>query len=159
MNIEALVWITGLLADNEVPYLICGGLAAFAYGSKRAINDIDIFVPEEKFDQVVSLGKKHVSKPAKHYLKKAEGWNVKYVQFKYKETKIEVGSSKGVEIFDTTSKQWIELRINFSRIEYRSVYGIRIPLMDRENLISYKKALGRSVDIQDVEAMCVRKKY
>lgn len=153
MNIEALKWITSLLADNEIPYLICGGFAAFAYGSMRNINDIDIFVPEEKFDHVVSLGKKHVSKHAKRYLEEAEGWNVKYVQFKYKDTKIEVGSSEGVEVFDKSFKQWVELKINFSRIEYRSMYGIRVPLMKIEDLINYKKVLSRSVDIQDINGM------
>lgn len=71
MNIEALKWIIGLLADNEVPYLICGGFAVFAYGSKRAINDIDIFVPEEKFNHVVRLGNGYISKPARHYLEEA----------------------------------------------------------------------------------------
>jgi hypothetical protein len=49
MTIEAFKWITGLLGDNKVPYLTCGGLAPFVYGSKRAINDIDIFIPEEIF--------------------------------------------------------------------------------------------------------------
>jgi len=153
MNIEALKWITSLLADNEIPYLICGGLAAFAYGSKRDINDIDIFVPEEKFDHVVSLGMKHVSKQAKRYLEETEGWNVKYVQFNYKDTKIEVGSSKGVEVFDKSLKQWVELKVDFSRIEYRSMYGIIVPLMEITDLINYKKALGRSVDIQDIIGM------
>lgn len=153
MTIEALKWITRLLEDNKVPYLICGGFAAFVFGSKRAINDIDIFVPEEFFNHVVNLGKNYVSKPAKHYFEEAEGWNVKYVQFTHGETKIEIGSSKGVEIFDASSNEWVELEVDFSKIEYRSVYGMDIPLMAKEDLINYKRVLARPVDLHDIEAI------
>ena len=153
MTVEALKWIAGLLGDNRVPYLICGGFAAFAYGAKRTINDIDIFVAEEDFDRVVNLGEEYVSKPAKHYIEEAEGWNVKYVQFKYEGTKIEIGSSKDVKIFDISLNEWIDLKVDFSKIEYRSVYGINIPLMAKEDLINYKKVLARPVDLHDIEAI------
>lgn len=102
---------------------------------------------------VVNLGNNYVSKPAKHYIEEAEGWNVKYVQFKYGETMIEVGSSKDIEIFDTSLKEWVELEVDFSKIEYRSVYGINIPLMAKEDLINYKKALARPVDLHDIDAL------
>jgi hypothetical protein len=153
MTIEAVKWIAGLLGDNSVPYLICGGFAAFAYGAKRTINDIDIFVSEEDFERVVNLGEEYVSKPAKHYFEEAEGWNVKYVQFKYEGTKIEIGSSKNVEIFDISLNEWVDLTVDFSKIEYRSVYGINVPFMAKEDLINYKKVLARPVDLHDIETI------
>jgi hypothetical protein len=153
MSNTAVSWINDLFVRNKVPYLICGGFAAFVYGSKRMINDIDIFVPDDYFDLIVSLGQEYISKPAKHYIEEAEGWNVKYVQFKYRETKIEVGSSKGVEIFDSSLKKWVGLEIDFSNIEYRMVYGINIPLMAIEELVNYKKVLARPVDREDIEAI------
>jgi len=153
MTAEALKWVTGLLEDNKVTYLVCGGFAAFAYGAKRTINDIDIFVPEANFDQIVSLGKEYISKPARHYIEESEGWSVKYVQFKYGETKIEVGSSKDVAIFDASIKEWVALKVNFSKLEHRSVFGIDVPLMAKEDLIHYKKALARPVDLHDIEAI------
>jgi hypothetical protein len=72
------------------------------------------------------LGQDYVSKPAKHYFEEAEGWNVKYVQFKYGETKIDVGSEKDVEIFDASIKEWVELEVDFSRIEYRFNLGVGV---------------------------------
>lgn len=153
MTVEALRWITSLMEDNKIPYLICGGFAAFAYGSKRAINDIDLIVSEENFDQVVNLGKAYISKPAKRYFEGTEGWHVKYVQFKFGEIKIEVGSSKDVEIFDTTQKKWVALQVDFSKIEYRSINEINLPLMAKEDLINYKKRLARPVDLYDIKAI------
>jgi hypothetical protein len=153
MTIEALKWITGLLEEKKAPYLICGGFAAFAFGSMRPLNDIDIFIPEEFFDHVVNLGRKYVSKPAKRYFEESEGWNVKYVQFTYGETKIEVGSSKDVEIFDASLKEWVELKVDFSKVEYRSVYGMDIPFMAKDDLVSYKKVLSRPVDLHDIKAI------
>ncbi|MEW8323409.1 MAG: hypothetical protein AB2606_12270 [Candidatus Thiodiazotropha taylori] len=58
---EALQWIVSLLNQHRIPFLICGGLAAVGYGSKRELNDIDLFVPGELFKKVVLLGNEHFS--------------------------------------------------------------------------------------------------
>ena len=41
----ALEWITGFFHKQSVPYLITGGLATLAYGGRRPLADIDIYVP------------------------------------------------------------------------------------------------------------------
>jgi hypothetical protein len=38
----AAQWIVRLLRDRDIPFLICGGLAAKGYGSERDLNDIDL---------------------------------------------------------------------------------------------------------------------
>jgi hypothetical protein len=52
----AAQWIVELLRDRNIPFLICGGLAAKGYGSERDLNDIDLFVPGEDFSAVVQAG-------------------------------------------------------------------------------------------------------
>ncbi|WP_010629478.1 hypothetical protein [Halomonas sp. KM-1] len=152
MHQEAIKWIAGLLRNRNIPFLICGGLAAKGYGSGRDLNDVDLFVPGERFLEVVEAGQEFITKPAAHY--REEGWDLTYVQFKYEGIKIEVGCAAGASIFDKESQTWIPLDIDFSRYETRYLLGVELPLMLREDLVRYKLALSRPVDEEDVRAIC-----
>ena len=55
MQIPALDWIIEYLENNAIPYLVCGGLAAQAYGSTRDLADIDIYVPDEYLYQIARV--------------------------------------------------------------------------------------------------------
>ncbi|MCG7931477.1 MAG: hypothetical protein ABW125_18250 [Candidatus Thiodiazotropha lotti] len=94
---EALQWIVSLLNQHQIPFLICGGLAAIGYGSKRELNDIDLFVPGKLFKKVVLLGNEQIRKPPQRYCEVSEGWGLEYVQFIYCGIKIDVGNPNGVK--------------------------------------------------------------
>ncbi|MFQ3789299.1 hypothetical protein [Halomonas sp. A29] len=151
MHEVAAKWILELLRDRGIPCLFCGGLAAKGYGSERDLNDIDLFVPGTYFPEVVQAGQEFISKPAAHY--REEGWDLTYVQFKYEGVKVEVGNADGVRIFDVASQVWITLNIDFSRYETVGLLGQALPLMLREDLVRYKAALSRPVDIADIRAI------
>tara|TARA_R110002012_G_scaffold315853_1_gene530215 strand:+ start:157 stop:624 length:468 start_codon:yes stop_codon:yes gene_type:complete len=151
MHQLAAQWIVGLLRDRHIPFQICGGLASKGYGSERALNDIDLFVPGEHFLTVVQAGQANTSKPATHYCE--EGWDLTYVQFKYEGIKVEVGNASDAQIFDAASQAWVPLNIAFDRYETASVLGMELPLMLKEDLIRYKTMLSRPVDIDDIRTM------
>lgn len=151
MHQSATRWIVGLLEDRDIPYLICGGLAAKGYGSERELNDIDLFVPGEHFSSVVQAGQEYISKAATHY--REEGWDLTYVQFKYEGVKVEVGNADGPQIYDAGRQAWVPLNIDFSRYKTVSLLGLKLPLMLEQDLVRYKSALSRPVDIQDVRAI------
>jgi len=144
----AAQWIVELLRDRNIPFLICGGLAAKGYGSERDLNDIDLFVPGEDFSAVVQAGQEFVSKAAAH--RQEEGWDLTYVQFKYESIKVEVGSADGPKIFDAGSETWVPLDIDFSRYATVHLLGLELPLMLRDELVQYKFALSRPVDIRAI---------
>lgn len=151
MHRVAVQWIVGLLQERNIPFLIVGGLAAKGYGSERDLNDIDLFVPGEHFPSVVQAGQAFVSKAAAH--RREEGWDLTYVQFKYEGVKVEVGSADGPRILDAANQAWIPLEIDVSRQETVQLLGMALPLMLKEDLIRYKAALSRPVDIEDIRAM------
>lgn len=151
MHQVAVQWIVGLLRDRNIPFLICGGLAARGYGSERDLNDIDLFVPGEHFSSVVQAGQEFISKAATHY--REEGWDLTYVQFKYEGVKVEVGNADGPRIFDAGSQAWIPLNVDFSRYKTVRLLGLELPLMLKEDLVRYKSVLSRPVDIEDIRAI------
>ena len=144
-------WIVGLLEGRNIPYLVCGGLAANGYGSGRELHDIDLFVPGEHFSSVVEAGRKYISKPAKHY--REEGWDLTYVQFNYEGVKVEVGNADGPKIYDVRCKSWIPLNVDFARYNVVKLLGLELPLMLEEDLARYKSALSRRVDVTDIRDM------
>ena len=151
MHQFAAKWIVGLLRDRNIPYQICGGLAAKGYGAERELNDIDLFVSREHFDAVVQAGQAYISKPATHYCE--EGWDLTYVQFMYEGVKVEVGNADGAQIFDAASQAWVPLNIDFARYETVNLLGLELPVMLKSDLIRYKSVLSRPVDIDDIRAI------
>ena len=145
---NAFKWIIQLLELNDIPYLICGGLAANAYGSKRLLNDIDIFVPNTNYFDVVTLGDEYISYGPERY--RDQHWDVEYVQFTYEGQKIEVGSSDEVKIFNSNSNSWVALELNFDSFSTISLLGRKVKVMNKSELVSYKSKLAREVDLIDV---------
>jgi hypothetical protein len=148
---SAAEWIVSLLRERNIPFLICGGLAARGYGSQRDLHDIDLFVPGEHFSSVVQAGHQFISKAAAY--RQEEGWDLTYVQFKYEGVKVEVGNADGAQIFDAQNRTWVALNIDFSRYETMHLLGLELPLMLKKDLIWYKSVLSRPVDIEDVLAI------
>ncbi|WP_420589512.1 nucleotidyltransferase domain-containing protein [Bacterioplanoides sp.] len=152
-KVIALQWIVALLEQHHIPYLICGGLAANFYGSQRELNDIDLFVAEEYFQQIVRLTSEYISRPPERYLEQSEGWDLDYFQLIYHNTKIEIGSHKDVRIFDANTQRWTSLNINFETKVRGQVAGVTADFMAQADLIAYKDCLARTVDCQDVRAI------
>ena len=144
---QALTWLIQQLDDR--PYSICGGLAAIAYGSQRELNDIDLFVPEADFARLVNELQPYVSKQAQRY--QGEGWDLEYVQLIYAGIKIEIGNPKDAFILNASLNEWQPLNINFSSQSEVVLYGSKLSIMKREDLIDYKSVLQREVDIEDVQ--------
>ncbi len=150
MQEKALAWIVSILDEKEIPYSICGGLAANFYGSERPLNDIDLFVPESYFDGVVESCAGYISKPAQHYCEAAEGWDLVYAQFIFAGTKIEVGNASNARIYDASSSCWHTLNIDFQNTVRGELLGTEVSVMPMADLIHYKRLLNRAVDQQDV---------
>ena len=145
---KAYDWIITILETRQIPYLICGGLSAIAYGSNRPLNDIDIFVPKKHYRKLVAQGKHYITFGPERY--QDQYWNVDYVQFTVGGQKIEIGNSDGAEIFDSTKRKWVPINIDFESYSIVSVFGKEARIMKKSALIAYKRKLAREVDIVDV---------
>ena len=146
---KALEWIVNCLESRDIPYLICGGLAAMAYGAQRPLQDIDLYVPEKNFKAVSDFGHEYNMYGPARFIN--DHWNVEYVQFKYMGQKIEVGSSLNIKIFDSINHEWLQQHLDFNQFTEVTIFGILVRVMEKQLLIDYKRKLNRTVDKIDIE--------
>ena len=145
---KSLQWITDLLKNLNIPFQIAGGLAAHAYGATREIDDIDIDIPEECFDVVLPHIKKYITVgPVFH---EDKHWKLWLITLNHEDQLIDLGGAYKTEIFNHHTQSWQKLQTNLSHTIPFNLWGITVPVISREDLIAYKKAINRPVDREDI---------
>jgi len=144
-----LIWITDILKIQQIPFQITGGLAARAYGATRPIEDIDIDIPEDTF----TIVQKEVSKfiiygPAQY---KSNTWDLMLMTLDYQGQIIDLSGAYQTKIFNAETRQWQGLSEDLSKANLVDIFGIKLPVIPLNVLRTYKMALSRDVDIQDVQ--------
>lgn len=147
----ALRWIVNILNKHSIPFQIGGGFAAYAYGVKRSIYDIDIALPTNKLDSLLPDVQKYIIHDLKEH--KDSHWEFTGMTLEYSGQEIDLVGAQGKRYLDEKTQNWISSENDFSTSELKEVFGITVPLMAKEKLIAYKKNLGREVDIADVETL------
>lgn len=144
-----MAWIVGILEELEVPYLISGGLAARAYGSTRALNDIDIEVPDDGVAAVAEATADYtVWGPDRE---EAECFELLILVLAYGGQTIEICGGDSLRMLDHESGEWVDAPTDFTKVERRQVLGVDVSLITKEELLAYKRLGGREVDVTDVE--------
>ena len=64
---------------------------------------------------------------------------------------IDICGAEHTEIFDRKKKKWAPLINNLAKHVIKNVYGMKVPVTTRKELIDYKKKLSRRVDKMDVK--------
>lgn len=140
-----------LLRSADVPFQVVGGLAARAYGARRAIADLDFYVPTSQLDWVADLAAPFVSRSPSHH--KDESWDLTFMKLSYRGRPIELGGADDARYFDRHAGIWREAGIQFAVSVERTILGVLVPVMPLEQLIEYKRRLDREVDRQDIAEM------
>ena len=149
---EALSWIVQEIERHNLSYQVVGGLAAIAHGASRPLHDIDLYVPfdDPNWPNFLASVQSYVTWGPKAVIEEG-AWDLLYVKISYHDQKIEIGDSNRVRIRDSATGKWIEQVIQFDSSDSKTVLGCEIDVMPVDQLISYKRLLGRAVDEQDIE--------
>jgi hypothetical protein len=147
----ALYWILDLLEKKQIDYLITGGLAANAYGSLRPLADIDLYVPDKNMAELEQSAKPYVISPIHN--RRSAFWDIIYMVLSYQEQKIEIVSSHDLNMLDTTRLVWIKQSVDFSRYQWKVIFERKARIMERKDLIAYKRMINRDVDRLDIQNM------
>lgn len=145
----ALIWITDILKKHQIPFQISGGLAAIVYGATRPLADIDIDIPDNKFDQIIEEIKPYIIYGPEHC--KGDNWDLLLMTLNYQGQEIDISGADTTHIFDTQLKIWVVLTEDLPNAPTRNVMGLQLPVIPCQDLINYKKILSRDVDLIDIQ--------
>jgi hypothetical protein len=151
---EALRWITEVLHRRRVPFQAVGGLAARAHGTTRPLADLDFYIPMERWSDIEPAVAAYVVQPPVHH--RDAYWDLVFAKLLYADQKIELGDATNALIFDSSSGEWIRQMIDFDSSEWVEMFGIRVRVMGRGELIAYKQRLNRDVDRADLAELLAR---
>jgi hypothetical protein len=147
----AFHWIITILNKLNIPFQISGGLAAIAYGATRPLEDIDIDIPEEKFSLLDEEVKDFIIYGPECF--KDESWDLLLMTLNYHQQLIDFSGAFHTKIFNKDLKVWQAIPANFSTAEIKNIFGLDVPVIAKDELLSYKKALARPVDLMDIEQL------
>ena len=145
---EAFHWIVKILKDNKVPFRISGGLAVNAYGSKRDLADIDIDIPDKSIDKLLPLFKGFRYIGPNHY--KDNEWDCYAISINYKGQDVDLIGSDSQRIFNKNNNKWEAFKIDLNKSHHNIIFGLKVPVIPKKELISYKSKIKRDVDLKDV---------
>src|SRR3989344_3240371 len=148
---KALRWIVGTLKKRKIKFNVLGGLAAYSYGSKRMLVDIDLAMRNKDFQKILPDVKEHIVEEP--HFSKSENWWCYYMELDYKGVTIEIGGDKGCKLFDSKTKKWVGLGDILSKPVIKKVFGLKLPVIPKKKLISYKSKLMREVDVIDLKSL------
>lgn len=146
-----LRWITDLLGALRVPYQAAGGLAARAHGATRALADLDFYVSSSRLPEIARAAGAHVVRPPSRH--RDDCWDLVFMKIEYAGCEIELAGAEEARFFDRPAGEWRDAGIDFDASVEMQVLGVIVPVMPCAQLIAYKRALGREVDLKDLSEM------
>ena len=149
--VKALKWIVPILKENKIKFNVLGGLAAYAYGSKRMLVDIDLSMSLEDMKKLNEIAKNFVVEEPWNGTSETSQWRGYYMELNYEGIAIEIGEAKNTEFLNKNTHKWEKFPDGLDESINKKVLGLTIPVMPLKNLLDYKRKLGRNVDIIDLK--------
>ncbi|MFZ1654616.1 MAG: hypothetical protein WBO92_01575 [Candidatus Moraniibacteriota bacterium] len=147
----AFRWIIEIFKRHGLPFVVLGGLAARAYGSTRELNDIDLVIHRDNFERILPEVREYITfGPEMSQDEEAEGYSM---VLQYKEQDIDIGAEEDCKIFNQATGQWELLETDFNNVDLKEVFGITVPVMKKEAIITEKLKFNRPVDHEDIKQM------
>jgi hypothetical protein len=132
------------LSDEKVKFLLVGAYALAAHGYPRSTMDIDIWVmPSAENADAVLRALRHFGAPV-HNLTRDD--------LQKDETIFQIGiAPRRIDII--TSATGLQFEETYRRSLSVNIEGIEVPIPSIDDLIRNKRAIGRTKDLADVEAL------
>ena len=148
---KAFIWIVSMLNNKKTPFQISGGFAAKIYGSLRELNDIDIDIPDENFHDIYDEVKQYIIYGPENY--KDEKRDALLMTLNYEGQDIDITGATNGKISNKDRSAWLKYPCDFNKVTYKEVFEITVPVIQKEDLINYKRELDGEHQLIDIEAI------
>jgi hypothetical protein len=148
-QIKVLTNLKHVLDDNNIPFVVIGGLAAIAWGVQRPLTDIDIQVENANLSAVKKLFQEYVTTDIRHYVTK--NWDIQQMILTIDGVGIDVCGTEAFFIVKNNKRYLFENWIKKAVV--KNVEDISLPTLPKEELIAYKTLVARPVDLQDLRLL------
>ena len=150
--LDTLKRTAALLREADVPYLLGGGLAAWARGGPETEHDLDLMVPPEHADRALAALQRagfRAAKPPEGWLYKAwDGDTLVDIIFR----------PSGVDVDDAMFQRAEELDVHAIRMKVMSLEDVLVTKLlamrehevDYDNVLEIARALREQIDWDDV---------
>lgn len=113
------------------------------------MHDIDFYVPTEGITLLERELKDYPTFGSDHHQDK--NWDLFFIKLRFNNQLIEIGGTDNTNNYDSQSQIWIKEEINFEQSSIVEFEDIELPVMAKQNLITYKQRLNRKVDQIDIQ--------
>lgn len=124
-----------------------GGLAARAWGATRDLVDLDFYVPCAALPALSRTLSSTTPEPVRV---NAPDWDVTVLRLEIEGCPVEFGAAEDARWRDARTGTWHAAAVDWRRAEAREVFDVMVPVMPLDDLLGYKRALGRDVDAVDL---------
>lgn len=154
---RALEWVSGLLEELSIPFQVAGGLAAVAHGATRILQDIDIYVPSGALWEIRRRVTTHEIRGPRRV--RSERWDCLLLEVRHSGEEIELADAERTRYRGGEGEPWFEADVDFEKAIRLEVFGVELPVMPLDDLVRYKRRIGRDVDLHDVAELTARSSH
>jgi hypothetical protein len=135
-------WIEENLIDNDIPFVIFGGVAVKHYWPDRSTDDVDIFVGAE--DGTIERLVENIPQLESDPKSRAKLRDPRVAHFK-------VGAPINIDVL--THASGLEIGEALRTAEVIDLDGVSLPILNKDMLIAHKREVGEPKDLADVELL------
>lgn len=143
---QVLRQIATTFDQYQIPYVIIGGLAAIAWGSKRQLVDIDILVSSENYLVLPEIFEQYLRAGPRHYTQ--NGWNIQQCVLDISGVTVDI--CDGDRMFLEKAGERHQLHSYIDQPALIDLDGNLLPIIPLDELIRYKRITAREVDLIDL---------
>lgn len=138
------------LDENGIWYQITGGLAAYFYGAKRKVADIDVDVLKKDIPKIQKIFKTNIKQDYFRYVDKS--FDFYLIQLEINGIEIDISQYEDAYFKDVNGKAYGSDPENPMPKIFK-LDDLKISVQDINQLMNYKNIIRRKVDIDDCNAL------